>query len=379
MTSVTAGYGTTGRSTRSLVRSLNPAILTPAIRPGRDGTAMSHTAAAARSGSAGRMPPWYEAPPAVAAERHSSKTRPWACDDAGIKHPDRKGQLMMKYPVDPFMPAVELAAAIRHKEVSPVEVADCYLDRIDELDPRLNAFCHRADDDVRKAASAAADAVVRAASAKDLPPFHGVPLPVKDLLDVAGWPTTHGSAGASKAPAPLSDPVVQRFVDAGFVLLGKTTTSEFGTVPFTESKALGISRNPWDPDRTPGGSSSGAGAAVAAGMAPIAHAEDGGGSIRIPASCTGLVGLKPTRGLVTNVTVSLEGFVTSGVLTRTVADTAAALDALARPDPAASWSPPAPPGPFAAAMTMDPPSGLRLAPPAGSPIDAPAVGPACPP
>jgi len=88
----------------------------------------------------------------------------------------------MKYPIDPFMPAVELAAAIRRKEVSPVEVAECYLDRIDELDPRLNAFCHRADDDVRKAASAAADAVVRAASAKDLPPFHGVPLPVKDLL-----------------------------------------------------------------------------------------------------------------------------------------------------------------------------------------------------
>ena len=283
----------------------------------------------------------------------------------------------MKYPIDPFMPAVELAAAIRRKEVSPVEVADCYLDRIDELDPQLNAFCHRADDDVGKAASAAADAVVQAASAEDLPPFHGVPLPIKDLLDVAGWPTTHGSAGASRAPAPLSDPVVQRFVDAGFVLLGKTTTSEFGTVPFTESKALGISRNPWDPDRTPGGSSSGAGAAVAAGMAPIAHAEDGGGSIRIPASCTGLVGLKPTRGLVTNMTVSLEGFVTSGVLTRSVADTAAALDVLARHDPAAWWSPPTPPRSFAAAMTMDPPRGLRIGVLAGSPIDGLAVDPAC--
>ena len=123
----------------------------------------------------------------------------------------------MKYPIDPFMPAVELAAAIRRKEVSPVEVADCYLDRIEELDPRLNAFCHRADDDVRKAASAAADAVVRAGSAGDLPPFHGVPLPIKDLLDVAGWPTTYGSAGASKAPAEASDPVVERFVTAGFV------------------------------------------------------------------------------------------------------------------------------------------------------------------
>ena len=176
----------------------------------------------------------------------------------------------------------------------------------------------------------------------DLPPFHGVPLPIKDLLDVAGWPTTHGSAGASRAPAMASDPVVQRFVDAGFVLLGKTTTSEFGTVPFTESDALGISRNPWDPDRTPGGSSSGAGAAVAAGMAPIAHGGDGGGSIRIPASCNGLVGLKPTRGLVTNVAVDAEGLATNGVLTRTVSDTAAALDVLARHDPAAWWSPPNP-------------------------------------
>lgn len=241
----------------------------------------------------------------------------------------------MCHPIDPFTPAVEFAAAIRRKEVSPVEVVDCYLERMDELDPRLNAFCHRADDDVRKAASAAADTVARAASTEDLPPFHGVPLPIKDLLDVAGWPTTHGSAGAGQAPAPGSDPVVQRFVDAGFVLLGKTTTSEFGTVPFTESEALGISRNPWDPDRTPGGSSSGAGAAVAAGMAPIAHGEDGGGSIRIPASCNGLVGLKPTRGLVTNLTVNVEGLATSGVLTRSVADTAAALDVLARHDPAA--------------------------------------------
>jgi amidase len=284
---------------------------------------------------------------------------------------------MRRDPIDPFTSAAELAAAMRRKEVSPVEVADCYLERMDEFDPRFNAFCHRADDDVRKAASAAADAVVRAGSAEDLPPFHGVPLPIKDLLDVAGWPTTHGSADASKAPAPVSDPVVQRFMDAGFVLLGKTTTSEFAAVPFTESEALGISRNPWDPGRTPGGSSSGAGVAVAAGMAPIAHATDGGGSIRIPASCTGLVGLKPTRGLVTNLTIDLEGLATSGVLTRCVADTAAALDVLARHDPAAWWSPPAPPGSFAHALTMAPPAGLRIGVLADSPIDGLNVDPAC--
>jgi amidase len=169
---------------------------------------------------------------------------------------------------------------------------------------------------------------------------------------------------------------VQRFVDAGFILLGKTTTSEFGSVPFTESEALGISRNPWDLDRTPGGSSSGAGAAVAAGMAPIAHAEDGGGSIRIPASCNGLVGLKPTRGRVTNVTVEVQGLATSGVVTHTVADTAACLDVLARHDPAAWWSPPTPPTSFKSALTLPPP-GLRIGVLADSPIEGISVDPAC--
>lgn len=280
-------------------------------------------------------------------------------------------------PIDPFTPAVELAAAVRRKEVSPVEVAECYLARMDELDPRLNAFCHRADHDVRKAASAAADAVVRAASAEDLPPFHGVPLPIKDLVDVAGWPTTHGSAGADRAPAAASDPIVRRFVDAGFVLLGKTTTSEFGTVSFTESEALGISRNPWDPDRTPGGSSSGAGVAVASGMAPLAHAADGGGSIRVPASCTGLVGLKPTRGRVTNATVDSEGLATHGVLTRSVADSAAALDVLARHDPAAWWSPPTPSRSFTDALTTAPPRGLRIGVLVDPPLDGLNVDPAC--
>ncbi|WP_369394331.1 amidase [Streptomyces sp. CG1] len=283
----------------------------------------------------------------------------------------------MPSPIDPFTPAVELAAAIRRKEVSPVEVVDCCLERMDEFDPRLNAFCHRADDDVRKAASAAADTVARASSVDDLPPFHGVPLPIKDLLDVAGWPTTHGSAGATRAPAATSEAVVRRFVDAGFVLLGKTTASEFGALPFTESEALGISRNPWDPDRTPGGSSSGAGVAVAAGMAPLAHAEDGGGSIRIPASCTGLVGLKPTRGLVTSTTVSVEGLGTSGVLTRTVADTAATLDVLARHDPAAWWSPPTARRSFAAALQAPAPAGLRIGVLSDSPIDGIRVHPAC--
>ncbi|WP_369211979.1 amidase [Streptomyces flavofungini] len=278
---------------------------------------------------------------------------------------------------DPFTSAVELAAAIRRKEVSPVEVADGYLRRMDALDPLLNAYCHRADHDVRKAAAAAADAVVRAASPEDLPPFHGVPLPVKDYLDVAGWPTTYGSAGADPRPAAVSSPVVRRFTEAGFVMLGKTTLSEFGSVPFTESEVLGITRNPWDPDRSPGGSSSGAGAAVASGMAPIAHAGDGGGSTRVPASCNGLVGLKTTRGLISDATVICEGMATDGVLTRTVADSAAALDVLARHDPAAWWSPPSPRRPFTDALTTAPPTGLRIGVLVEPPIAGTSVDPAC--
>src|SRR5262245_28935609 len=315
-------------------------MVTPASRPGRVGVAMSHIAAASRAHSGVAMAPRLgvgaRGPGATfVQDRAAGRGGRWRA----ARRPGRNP--VMPAAFDPFTSALDLAAAIRRREVSPVEVAECYLDRIDALDPGFNAFCHRADDDVRAAAAAATDAVARAASPDDLPPFLGVPLPVKDLLDVAGWPTTYGSAGADPAPKAASDPVVQRFVDAGFVLLGKTTTSEFGAVPFTESPALGISRQPWDPDRTPGGSSSGAGVTVAAGMAPIAHASDGGGSIRMPASCTGLVGLKPTRGRVTSLAVDVEGFGVNGVLTRTVADAAAGLDVVARHDPAAWWSPPA--------------------------------------
>lgn len=278
--------------------------------------------------------------------------------------------------IDPFTPAVELAAAVRRKEVSPVELVELYLDRMSRLDGPLNAFSHRDDDEVRRTASVAADAVVTVRP-DDLGPFHGVPLPIKDLADVAGWPTTYGSAGASPAPATRSDPVVQRFVDAGFVLLGKTTTSEFGAISFTESEALGVTRNPWDPGRTPGGSSGGAGVAVAAGMAPLAHAADGGGSIRVPASATGLVGLKPTRGRVTSATVEVEGLATQGVVTRSVGDTAAALDVLARHDPGAWWSPPPPSTSFADAVAAPPPVGLRVGVLADAPVEGIDVDPAC--
>lgn len=279
--------------------------------------------------------------------------------------------------LDPFTSAVDVAAAIRHKDVSPVEVAEAYLERIEELDPELNAFCHRDDHRVERAARDAAEAVANAHSVDELPPFLAVPLAVKDLYDVAGWPTSFGSAGAHEEAATTSDPVVQRLLDAGFVPLGKTTTSEFGTVPFTESEALGTSRNPWNPAHTPGGSSSGSGVAVSAGMAPIALAGDGGGSIRIPASCNGLVGLKPTRGLVTNRVVESEGLATAGVVTRSVEDTAAVLDVLARHDPGAWWSPPSPARSFVDAASQPAPAGLRIGVLVDAPVDGVAVDPVC--
>src|SRR5205807_4095210 len=126
------------------------------------------------------------------------------------------------------------------------------------LEPSLNAFAHRADDDVHSAAKRAAD-VVATTAPEDLPPFVGVPIPIKNLNPVAGWPCTYGSNGARRTPREESDPIVDRFLDAGFVLLGMTNSPEFGTISYTESDAHGITRNPWNSEHTPGGSSGGAG------------------------------------------------------------------------------------------------------------------------
>jgi amidase len=276
--------------------------------------------------------------------------------------------------VDAFTPAVDIAAAIRRKEISPVEVADLYLERIDQFDGTLNAFCHRADDEVRDAAKRAAD-VVATTDVADLPPFFGVPLPIKDLNAVAGWPSTRGSRGTSWEPQTESDFVVERFVEAGFILLGMTNAPEFGTVSYTESDAHGITRNPWNPDHTPGGSSGGAGAAVASGMAPIAHASDGGGSIRIPAACNGLVGLKPSRNRVPNRVNELEGLATSGVLSHSVLDTAAALDVIGKPDPLSWYNAPPPMQPFAVSAQLPPPH-LRVGYTTTPPVEMP-IAPGC--
>ena len=206
------------------------------------------------------------------------------------------------------------------------------LARIDARNPALNAVIWR-NDERRQGRSQAPWATPIAAGTGDLPPFAGVPLPIKDLLPVAGQPLTFGSRGASDEPSTATEPIADAFVAAGFILTGRTNTPEFGSITVTENNRFGPTRNPWDTSHTPGGSSGGAASAVAAGMFPVAHASDGGGSIRIPASCCGLVGLKPSRGRVASSVPGWQGMATEGALSRTVADAAASSTSSALPIP----------------------------------------------
>src|SRR5262245_6454714 len=209
-------------------------------------------------------------------------------------------------PTDPFASALDLAGAIRERELSPVEALDHCLAEVDRLNPALNAVVWR-DDDESRAAAREAERVVTESDASVLAPFLGVPMPIKDLTEVAGWPVTYGSFAGPETPSEQSELVVDAFRSAGFVLACRTNTPEFGPITAAENLRFGLSRNPWDPSRTPGGSSGGASSAVASGMFPVAHANDGGGSIRIPASCCGLVGLKPSRGRVPRLVQSWQG------------------------------------------------------------------------
>ncbi|HLH46849.1 MAG TPA: amidase [Acidimicrobiales bacterium] len=270
--------------------------------------------------------------------------------------------------------ALSVAAAIRAKELSPAEVLEACLARVDDLNGRVNAVVWRNDDEARAAARSAADTIARCDPA-DLPPFYGVPLPIKDLTEVAGWPVTYGSAAAPGGVSDESALVVDAFRRAGFILCGRTNTPEFGPITAAENVRYGLTRNPWDLDRTPGGSSGGAGASVAAGMFPLAHGNDGGGSIRIPASCCGLVGLKVSRGRVPAWTTPWEGGAVEGVLTRDVADTAAVLDLISGPDAGLWYNAPAPERPFAAEVGADP-GRLRVGLVRQAPLGL-AVAPAC--
>src|SRR6202035_3157433 len=269
-------------------------------------------------------------------------------------------------PLGPSTPALELANGLRRRELSAVELLSACLAAVDERTPELNAVIWRNDED---ALAAAEEADRRLADGEDAP-FLGVPLPIKDLTPVAGWPVSFGSRGGPPGVSEESELVVDALVRAGFVLCGRTNTPEFGVITVAENSRYGITRNPWDTDRSPGGSSGGAAAAVAGEMVPIAHANDGGGSIRIPASYCGLVGLKPSRGRVPRLAQSWLGAVVEGVVARTVPDSAAVLDAIAGFDPLSWYGAPAPARPFAQ-ETDTPPGRLRIGLMAEAPLGMP--------
>jgi aspartyl-tRNA(Asn)/glutamyl-tRNA(Gln) amidotransferase subunit A len=231
--------------------------------------------------------------------------------------------------------AVQLVEAYQKHEVSPVEVAQAVLKRIDEQNSRFNAFCFLSKEETLENAKASE---ARWMSGQPMGLLDGVPVSVKDLILTRGWPTLRGSKTIDPQ-GPWNDdaPATARLREHGAVLLGKTTTPEFGWKGVTDSALTGITRNPWNPDKTPGGSSGGAVAAVAAGMGPLAVGTDGGGSIRIPCSFTGLFGIKPSFGRVPAWPLSPFGTVAHvGPIARSVADAALMLNVLALPD-ARDW------------------------------------------
>jgi amidase len=233
-----------------------------------------------------------------------------------------------------------LAALVDAGEVTPVEITEAAIERIERLNPALNAVVHKAYDEALAAAKG------------PLPdgPFKGVPFLVKDLLlTVAGWPRTSGSRWCVGQVDAADSGLMKKYRASGAVTLGKTNLSEFGIAGTTENALFGPCHNPWNLEHMVGGSSGGSGAAVAAGLAPLAHGGDGRGSIRIPASCCGLVGMKPTRDR--NIDAPdgydfAQGYVVEHVMTRTVRDCAAMLDATGVPDPTAPYAQPAKERPY---------------------------------
>jgi len=231
-----------------------------------------------------------------------------------------------------YTPAAELAALIARRALSPVEVVEAVLERIERAHPPLNAFITVCADKALAAAKLAESAVMRGEA---LGALHGVPFAVKDLVNTKGVRTTFGSVALADNVPSSDSPAVARLKAAGAILVGKTTTPEFGHKCFTEAPLFGRTANPWDTSRTCGGSSGGAAAAVAAGLAPIGIGTDGGGSSRIPAACCGVVGFKQTLGLVPH-DLTPDGFGNQShitPMTRTVMDTALMLQAMAGPDP----------------------------------------------
>ncbi|MEW6733501.1 MAG: amidase [Acidobacteriota bacterium] len=253
-----------------------------------------------------------------------------------------------------FLDATSQAALVRQGEVKPIELVDAAITRIEQLNPQLNAVITPMYEMARRQAES------------DLPkgPFTGVPFLLKDLLaSYAGVRITDGSAFLGDHIANYDSELVARYKRAGLIVVGKTNTPEFGILPTTEPHRFGASRNPWNREHITGGSSGGSAAAVAAGLVAMAHANDGGGSIRIPASCCGLFGLKPTRArnpLGPEFGDMMCGLVAEHALTRSVRDSAALLDATAGPDLGDPYCAPPPARPFLAEVAANP-GRLRIA------------------
>jgi len=271
-----------------------------------------------------------------------------------------------------LLDAVAQAESVRRGDVTSGELVDAAITRTEKLAPELNAVIHRAFDEAR-----------RAAASPDLPdgPFRGVPLLMKDIGgEEAGRPNHMGMAALKAAGwrEPADSYLTRRFREAGFVSLGRTNTPELALLPTTEPAAYGATRNPWNPEHSPGGSSGGAAAAVAAGLVAVAHASDGGGSIRGPASMCGLVGLKPTRGRNSFGPGRGErwsGFSCEFVVSRSVRDSAAVLDVTSGPMPGDPYWAPPPPRPFAE-LACEEPGRLRVGLMRGGPRGL-AIDPEC--
>ncbi len=248
-----------------------------------------------------------------------------------------------------------LGRMVREGQVTPAELMDSAIARAEKHNAKLNAIVFKDYDRAR------ATALAHKAGAAA---FAGVPLLLKDIMgDCAGMPTRSACAFVPATPMPADSELVARYKRAGFIPFAKTNAPELGIPPVTESRLYGAAHNPWNLERTPGGSSGGSAAAVAAGIVPVAHGNDGGGSIRIPAACCGLVGLKPTRGrnsLAPNLGDVLGGFIVEHVLSRTVRDSAAALDATAGPMLGDPYFPTPPARPYLQEASM-PPKRLRIA------------------
>lgn len=248
---------------------------------------------------------------------------------------------------------------IQNRAVSPIELVELYLERIHRLNPGLGSYFTVTAD--LALADAKAKTKVLSGRTTELPPFFGVPISIKDLHPVADVRCTYGTRALLDNIATYDDGVVTKIRQAGFIILGKTATSELGALPYSEPEGFPPARNPWNLEYTPGGSSGGAAAAVAAGLCAIAQGSDGGGSIRGPAFCCGVIGIKPSRGRVSNAPVGeYSGLGTHGPLARTVADAAALLDVMSGYVTGDPYWLPDPAVPFLAA-TSQAPSSLRVA------------------